>query len=512
MNDALNQPLLQAIRATPDDDAPRLVYADWLQQQGQAERAQLVRTQLQRAQLPRWDPQHLRLELAERAILADHEQRWRSELPALEDVVWGSYRRGFVDRVGFRRDVSELAEDLQVAAEHLPLTGIAVCWPRLSDAPPLERLPGVRRLIVYGAMMREEDLQWLLDAPLLTALHTLDLVDSGMGDRALGQLLASDRLAGLHTLRVPLSRAGDPVVSRLVNATGLTGLTALDLSVATSDELGSGGRDEPTLSGRGVEALAQWPGLLQLRSLDLSGHQIEAEGLAALLASPLIANLQQLCVRNITFGTLRGAFAGANPALRLQVLNISENRDLDLATAEEMAQATCLSELKVLEMNHVFEWNGAEPFRRLVQAPWFDSLRVLEASDAPALIDPLPARRPANLRTLRVAESYQDFEADSFQRLANAPGLDSLLEIDLTESYVGDEVCDCFARATGLQGLLCLDLYDADLSDEAVERLVGSPLGKRLLRLEIGDAHDRLPRPARRSANGRSSAHPLLWL
>jgi uncharacterized protein (TIGR02996 family) len=38
--------LLAAIRAAPDDDAPRLIYADWLDEHGQSERAEFIRLQV----------------------------------------------------------------------------------------------------------------------------------------------------------------------------------------------------------------------------------------------------------------------------------------------------------------------------------------------------------------------------------------------------------------------------------------------------------------------------------
>jgi uncharacterized protein (TIGR02996 family) len=41
--------LLAAIRAAADDDAPRLVYADWLDEHGQPERAEFVRVQCELA-------------------------------------------------------------------------------------------------------------------------------------------------------------------------------------------------------------------------------------------------------------------------------------------------------------------------------------------------------------------------------------------------------------------------------------------------------------------------------
>jgi uncharacterized protein (TIGR02996 family) len=36
---------LQAIGETPQDDTPRLVFADWLEEQGQAQRAEFIRIQ-----------------------------------------------------------------------------------------------------------------------------------------------------------------------------------------------------------------------------------------------------------------------------------------------------------------------------------------------------------------------------------------------------------------------------------------------------------------------------------
>lgn len=38
--------LLKAVLADPDEDTPRLVYADWLQENGQAERAEFIRVQV----------------------------------------------------------------------------------------------------------------------------------------------------------------------------------------------------------------------------------------------------------------------------------------------------------------------------------------------------------------------------------------------------------------------------------------------------------------------------------
>ena len=45
---------LRDIVENPDDNTPRLVFADWLEDNGQLPR-QFIRVQLERARLPKWD-------------------------------------------------------------------------------------------------------------------------------------------------------------------------------------------------------------------------------------------------------------------------------------------------------------------------------------------------------------------------------------------------------------------------------------------------------------------------
>jgi uncharacterized protein (TIGR02996 family) len=60
---------LSAIIEAPDDDGPRLVYADYLEDYGQAERADFIRVQIDLARLPHQDPRRQELEAKERALL-----------------------------------------------------------------------------------------------------------------------------------------------------------------------------------------------------------------------------------------------------------------------------------------------------------------------------------------------------------------------------------------------------------------------------------------------------------
>src|SRR5690349_5354630 len=87
--------LLAAVLADPEDDAPRLVYADWLDENGQPERAAFIRLQVEAARLPGFDP--CRDVLGRRAVrLFDrHGADWVAELPRLDGITWAGFERGF---------------------------------------------------------------------------------------------------------------------------------------------------------------------------------------------------------------------------------------------------------------------------------------------------------------------------------------------------------------------------------------------------------------------------------
>ena len=72
--------LWTAIRAHPDDDTPRLVYADWLQERGEEERAEFIRVQIELERL-KADPrkgrkQRAPLEAREKALLDAYREEW----------------------------------------------------------------------------------------------------------------------------------------------------------------------------------------------------------------------------------------------------------------------------------------------------------------------------------------------------------------------------------------------------------------------------------------------------
>jgi uncharacterized protein (TIGR02996 family) len=94
--------LIAAILETPEDDDPRLVCADWFEEQGDDSsraRADFIRTQLLRARLPEDDPRQAQLEAHELRLL----KRWAAVWCGAHFVFKKCrFRRGFIEYVHLR--------------------------------------------------------------------------------------------------------------------------------------------------------------------------------------------------------------------------------------------------------------------------------------------------------------------------------------------------------------------------------------------------------------------------
>src|SRR5262249_51929355 len=143
---------LQAIIEAPEDDTPRLVYADWLDDHGEPERAEFIRTQIELARLPEDDPRRLPLEGQEADLLQDHSEEWLGPFAHLVDLTFEDqnlFRRGFLEDV-------------------------AVEYPTLLDhADELFRLSPVRRIFLH--QFNDEPLEGVADLPCLARLTGLEV-------------------------------------------------------------------------------------------------------------------------------------------------------------------------------------------------------------------------------------------------------------------------------------------------------------------------------------------------
>src|SRR5262245_29279508 len=92
--------LLAAIYADPDDDATRLVFADWLDDHGEPDRAEYIRLQLRSAGMDENDSGRKALVRREEVLWDANAEAWNAEVPTWPGVtVRYPFRRGWPESV-----------------------------------------------------------------------------------------------------------------------------------------------------------------------------------------------------------------------------------------------------------------------------------------------------------------------------------------------------------------------------------------------------------------------------
>lgn len=89
--------LMRAICENPDEDAPRLVFADWLAEHGEEERAEFIRVQCEMVRVATNDVRFDELHRRAYELLGVFGDRWFAELPTPnEHIMWthGNWLRG----------------------------------------------------------------------------------------------------------------------------------------------------------------------------------------------------------------------------------------------------------------------------------------------------------------------------------------------------------------------------------------------------------------------------------
>lgn len=245
--------LFRAVVQSPQDDHVRLVYADWLTENGQPERGEFIRVQIELFSLPKSDPRREPLEARERELLDAHARQWRGEL--------GRYLRSPVFERGF------------VSSDKLDLHD----WLYSKYEPPWV---DTARAVALAA------------CPSSYWLTKLELDVSPLGDDGAAALASSRYLTRLTSLglggdparRIP-STDGERLtvegVRALVESRNVANLTFLALSCRR-------------LGDEAVKVLANAPNLRQLEHLYLHENDVGEEGVQALVDSPYLDNLTDL--------------------------------------------------------------------------------------------------------------------------------------------------------------------------------------------------------------------------
>jgi uncharacterized protein (TIGR02996 family) len=313
------QAFLTAIFAEPDDDTPRLVFADWLDERGQgddAARAALIRAQCQAEVLPPKSKERAKLERQARAILKEHGDRWAKELRDSRLVRDWQFRRGFLD--GVTMSASVFARSAEKLFEIAPTIRTAY-FPdasnevgRLAKCEFLARLASVdlHHMCKCGFCPIQNDLRALFGSKHTRGLTALNIANDRMDAEGAKRLASSPGLARLTSLDLSNNPLGAEGVAALGKSKHLSRLAALNLS-------------RTGLGAAGMESLAKLKNLPALRRLALAGNRVTADALRAFVASPLFAQLTSLDLSKNPFGTSGAQVLAAAPAgARLEALDV----------------------------------------------------------------------------------------------------------------------------------------------------------------------------------------------
>jgi uncharacterized protein (TIGR02996 family) len=157
--DAEERALLAAIVANPDEDTPRLVHADWLQEHDRPERAELIRAQIglarskgdtaSSAQRNEWNARV-------RELLQEHSREWRKELPILPGVSWGSLARGMVESASLtvRKWDANFTARASAIFGHAPLRALHVHFNGWAHSPD-----GCAEMLRWDGLARFDELR-----------------------------------------------------------------------------------------------------------------------------------------------------------------------------------------------------------------------------------------------------------------------------------------------------------------------------------------------------------------
>jgi uncharacterized protein (TIGR02996 family) len=301
---------LQAINDSPDDDTPRLICADWLDDHGDPDRAEFIRTQCQLARLPEDAPETVRLRKRERELLNEHQLEWVEPLLIARPLDW-LFRRGFPAWVTLSADDFIHHGERLLAESTVRRVRLVGAAGKLAALGWCKHLALVTKLNLTDTGLVDDDLIALARSPYLGALTGLDLSKNRITAVGLHALRRKGILARLTRLDVSDATLGNSGTEVLLGAPGLGALRRLDLNHCrlgdAAVEALAGAGTVPALerlslvgnsgvTAAGVRALAAATTLPRLTDLRLGQTACGNEGLRALAASPLLARLRRLDV------------------------------------------------------------------------------------------------------------------------------------------------------------------------------------------------------------------------
>jgi uncharacterized protein (TIGR02996 family) len=418
--------LLRAIAARLNQDAPREIYAEWLQENAWAEnsfadQAKFIRIQLMQDHgfyrdeygnpLPSTPDVVAKFEAEADELLRLHRGEWEAPI---REALGGrcekiTFHRGFPATLEVGYSVQPLIDSGILESDYNTLTGL--------------KLKGVREGDV---------LQSLLSYQGLLNISSLDFESSGIAgthnyirNAAAEALADSPFVANLTSLNLYLNDTRDADVRAIANSPNLAKLESLNLGFNP-------------IGNAGIIALRDSRYLKKITALNIGCWDITEEGLRILAdpASVNFANLTSLDVGNCSIG---------NSGVRI------------LANSPNLAKLTSLS----LHGGHSGESVGDQAMQFIARSRYLKNLTKLDLC-------------------------RNDIGDAGATAIANSPNFAHLTNLDFMENRIGNAGGIALARSKFLTNLIGLNLSYNQIGDEGGIALANSPNLTHLTTLNLG--------------------------
>lgn len=178
MSAVANESFLRAILEDPENDLPRLAYADWLDEQGDP-RGELIRVQCELSPLTEEDERFHPLYKREQALLKLHKNEWLG--PLADWVQNAQFSRGFVENITL--GANQFLDRKQEIFSLTPIRGLKLTGMTTTHVTKFRTAPECSRLRELTLNIRKmTDLRWekLITAPRLASLKKLQINWMGM--------------------------------------------------------------------------------------------------------------------------------------------------------------------------------------------------------------------------------------------------------------------------------------------------------------------------------------------
>jgi uncharacterized protein (TIGR02996 family) len=276
----VREKMLAEVFAEPENDAPRMVYADWLMEQGDP-RGELISSQCRlKAGIAYLSTRSdLRLRVSE--LLSEHAAEWIAPLSSRAEC---RFRRGFIEDIEAPAKVFLEGADAIMAREPVTCLTLTDCaGTHIKALAGAAWAPRLRALKLSGNV-GDQGAAVVAGSPGLSGLTRLNLSGcdiTGDGARA----IASSRYLGrLEMLALTGNEIDDDGIGALASSPNLSSCTALYLARNPFDD-------------NGVLALAASPHLTRLRRLGLDGVEVSDTALKVLAESAGLTALRRVEVQ-----------------------------------------------------------------------------------------------------------------------------------------------------------------------------------------------------------------------